>query len=146
MDRIMARACLCGGCVWGDLCGAGFGGFVVILTFRTYESAYPGSMFERDGHGEYISRDDTDSLALGLLDSISQLKARAEDAEAANLQLEEHRCQLAEQRAELLAALQTFVAEYVALVESGDAGHWDAETEPKVIAARAAIAKASAQP
>jgi hypothetical protein len=45
---------------------------------------------------------------------------------------------------ELLAALETFVAEYVALVESGDAGFWDAEIEPKVIAARAAIAKATA--
>lgn len=46
---------------------------------------------------------------------------------------------------ELLEALETFVSEYVALVESGDAGNWDAETEPKVIAARAAIAKAHGQ-
>jgi len=44
---------------------------------------------------------------------------------------------------DLLAALTTFVAEYVQLVESGDAGNWDAETEAKVIAARAAIAKAT---
>lgn len=43
---------------------------------------------------------------------------------------------------DLLDALKTFVTEYVALVESGDAGHWDAEKETKVIAARAAIAKA----
>lgn len=43
---------------------------------------------------------------------------------------------------DLLAALKTFVAEYVELVESGDAGFWDAEEEAKVIAARAAIAKA----
>jgi hypothetical protein len=43
---------------------------------------------------------------------------------------------------DLFAALETFVAEYVELVESGDAGYWDAEAEPKVIAARAALAKA----
>ena len=33
----------------------------------------------------------------------------------------------------------------IELVESGDAGFWDAETEPKVIAARAALLKASPQ-
>ena len=44
--------------------------------------------------------------------------------------------------ADLYSALQTFVREYVDLVESGDAGFWDAEKEPKVIAARAALALA----
>lgn len=44
---------------------------------------------------------------------------------------------------ELLAALEQFVAEYVELVESGDAGFWSAEDEAKVIKARAAIAKAT---
>jgi len=44
---------------------------------------------------------------------------------------------------DLLRSLESFVAEYVALVESGDAGFWDAETETKVIDARAAIAKAT---
>lgn len=44
---------------------------------------------------------------------------------------------------DLLAALFTFLIEYVRLVESGDAGFWDAEKEPKVIAARAAIARAT---
>jgi hypothetical protein len=43
---------------------------------------------------------------------------------------------------DMLAALQTFVKEYTELVNSGDAGFWDPETEAKVIAARAAIAKA----
>lgn len=43
---------------------------------------------------------------------------------------------------DLLEALTTFVAEYVALVESGDAGFWDPEKEAKVIAARVAISKA----
>lgn len=44
---------------------------------------------------------------------------------------------------DLLEALSTFLIEYVRLVESGDAGFWDAEKEPKVIAARAAIARAT---
>lgn len=46
---------------------------------------------------------------------------------------------------DLLAALTTFVAQYVELVESGDAGVWDAEKDAKVIAARAAIKKAVGQ-
>lgn len=44
---------------------------------------------------------------------------------------------------DLLAALQTFVGKYVEMVDSGDCGFWDPETEEKVIAARAAIAKAT---
>ncbi|OAH41860.1 hypothetical protein AX777_21350 [Sphingobium yanoikuyae] len=43
---------------------------------------------------------------------------------------------------ELLEALDGVLAKYTGLVESGDAGFWDAEKEPEVIAARAAIAKA----
>ena len=43
---------------------------------------------------------------------------------------------------DMYEALKTFVAEYVDFVESGDAGFWDPEKEAKVIAARAAIAKA----
>lgn len=43
---------------------------------------------------------------------------------------------------EILEALQGMVKKYTELVESGDAGFWDAEKEPEVIAARAAIAKA----
>lgn len=43
---------------------------------------------------------------------------------------------------DLLEALKLFVSEYVELVESGDAGFWDAEAEAKVIKARAAILKA----
>jgi hypothetical protein len=38
-----------------------------------------------------------------------------------------------------------FLSEYVALVNSGDAGNWDAEEEDKVIKARAAIAKAKGE-
>lgn len=47
---------------------------------------------------------------------------------------------------DLLAALRTFVDEYVGLVNSGDAGFWDPEGEPKVIAARKAISKAEGVP
>jgi hypothetical protein len=46
----------------------------------------------------------------------------------------------------LLAALETFVAEYVRMIRSGDCGSWDPETEDKVIAARAAIAAAHGRP
>lgn len=43
---------------------------------------------------------------------------------------------------DLHAALALFLAEYVELVESGDAGYWDPEQENKVKLARAALAKA----
>lgn len=43
---------------------------------------------------------------------------------------------------QLAAALQTFVDEYVRMINSGDCGSWDPEEEPKVIAARAALAAA----
>ena len=43
---------------------------------------------------------------------------------------------------DLLTALENLLHIHVALVESGDAGNWDAETETEVIDARAAIAKA----
>lgn len=49
---------------------------------------------------------------------------------------------LAAENARLKAALDGLLSRYVTLVESGDAGNWDAEKEPQVIAARAAIAKA----
>lgn len=42
----------------------------------------------------------------------------------------------------LLIALEGLLSHYVALVESSDAGKWDAETEAPVLAARAAIATA----
>lgn len=44
---------------------------------------------------------------------------------------------------DLLVALSDLLNHYVKLVESGDAGFWDAEQEPEVITARAAIAKAT---
>jgi hypothetical protein len=42
----------------------------------------------------------------------------------------------------LVAALDTFVSEYVELVNSGDAGFWEPDDEPKVKAARSALAMA----
>ena len=41
-------------------------------------------------------------------------------------------------------ALAAMLRHYVALVDSGDAGNWDAGTEPQVIAARVALAAAEA--
>lgn len=46
---------------------------------------------------------------------------------------------------ELRDALDRLLARYVGLVESGDAGFWNAEEEDEVIAARAALAKAEGQ-
>ena len=43
---------------------------------------------------------------------------------------------------ELLAALRLFVDRYTQLVNSGDCGNWNPETDEEVITARAAIAKA----
>ena len=40
----------------------------------------------------------------------------------------------------LVGALEGMLNRYVELVESGDAGKWDAEAEPDVIAARAILA------
>lgn len=44
---------------------------------------------------------------------------------------------------DLLEAVHGLLARYTRLVESGDAGHWDCETEVEVIAARAALEKAT---
>jgi len=44
---------------------------------------------------------------------------------------------------ELLAALDELLTSYVSLVNSGDAGSWNPETDAEVKAARAAIAKAT---
>lgn len=43
---------------------------------------------------------------------------------------------------ELYKALEAMLHRYVRLVESGDAGNWNAEEDPEVIAARAALKKA----
>jgi hypothetical protein len=43
---------------------------------------------------------------------------------------------------DLLAALETLLDHYTALVNCGDCGNWNPESEPEVITARATIAKA----
>jgi hypothetical protein len=45
------------------------------------------------------------------------------------------------ERDEARAALRGLLTRYVNMVESGDCGFWDAEKEPEVIAARAALEK-----
>lgn len=44
---------------------------------------------------------------------------------------------------DLAIALRDLLERYVGLINSGDAGFWDPEGEPEVIAARAALAKAA---
>jgi hypothetical protein len=46
---------------------------------------------------------------------------------------------------DLYEALKALLDHYTLMVESGDAGNWDAEREPQVIAARAALAKVEGQ-
>lgn len=57
-------------------------------------------------------------------------------------QVNDARANLISAAPEILEALHGMVKKYTELVQSGDAGFWDAEKEPEVIAARAAIAKA----
>lgn len=45
---------------------------------------------------------------------------------------------------DILDALELLLASYVSLVNSGDAGQWNPETDTEVIAARAALAKLKA--
>jgi hypothetical protein len=75
-----------------------------------------------------------DAEAVGVTDAFGGLWRTGKEMEA--------NADLIAASPDLYAALETFVTDYVDLVESGDAGFWDAETEPKVIAARAALAKA----
>lgn len=56
------------------------------ITLHAYESAYPGSMFERPDGG-YIQRDDAESLAAGLLALIKSGDQAAEDAVTALAQV-----------------------------------------------------------
>lgn len=44
---------------------------------------------------------------------------------------------------DLYESLAALLASYTSLVNCGDCGNWDPETEPAVIAARAALAKAT---
>jgi hypothetical protein len=46
----------------------------------------------------------------------------------------------------LISALHEILNHYTALINSGDAGNWEPEREPQVIAARAAIQLATGEP
>ena len=52
------------------------------ITVRAFDSAYPGSMFDKP-HGEYVERGDASSLAAALLELVSKHKRDAEDFEDA---------------------------------------------------------------
>ena len=43
------------------------------ITVRAFDSAYPGSMFDKP-HGEYVERGDASSLAAALLELIAKHK------------------------------------------------------------------------
>lgn len=53
--------------------------------------------------------------------------------------------EMEKQRDQLLEALEGMVNMYTAFVNSGDAGHWNPESDKEVITARAAIATAKEQ-
>ena len=52
------------------------------VTLRAFDSAYPGSMFDKP-HGEYVERGDASSLAAALLELVAKHKRDAEDFEDA---------------------------------------------------------------
>ena len=52
------------------------------ITVRAFDSAYPGSMFDKP-HGEYVERGDASSLAAALLELVAKHKRDAEDFEDA---------------------------------------------------------------
>jgi hypothetical protein len=54
-------------------------------------------------------------------------------------------CRLIAAAPDLLEALEFFVERYAALVNSGDCGNWNPETDAEVIKARAAIKKAKGE-
>ena len=52
------------------------------VTVRAFDSAYPGSMFDKP-HGEYVERGDASSLAAALLELVAKHKRDSEDFEDA---------------------------------------------------------------
>lgn len=52
------------------------------LALRTFDSAYPGSMFQRED-GDYVRRADPDSLAAAMLEHIATREQRIRDLEDA---------------------------------------------------------------
>ncbi len=80
----------------------------------------------------------------GLIATVESVHPKGErksddyDTETANAAFIVQACN---SHAGLVEALRGLLARYVGLVESGDAGFWDAETEDEVKAARAALEK-----
>jgi hypothetical protein len=64
---------------------------------------------------------------------------KKEECDSAKFELVSAVDSLSRRVAELEGALAAMVKCYVGLVECGDCGNWDAEAEPEVIAARAAL-------
>lgn len=81
------------------------------ITLRAYESAYPGSMFER-ADGGYIERDDAESLASGLLALIKSGDRAAEDAGDALAQANLDLVKVKAQRDAILPALEAAYAHF----------------------------------
>lgn len=99
----------------------------VIVHPHYFDTAYAGSMFEKDG-GDHVRRDDPESLAAALLECSLKQWADLEDAKAELVQLEA-------QRDALLACLQACVARMKRELP-------DPINDPEIADADAAIAKA----
>lgn len=91
-----------------------------------YRNAHVILLGERDA-----AREKAERLLLKLNIRIRHLDRSRADERAKAIRIEQ-----------LEAALRETLRKWVELVESGDAGHWDPEKEPHVIAARAALAAA----
>ena len=70
---------------------------------KAYESAYPGSMFERTDGG-YVQRDDADSLAGSLLALIKSADRAAEDLQGALTEAENDRWKFRQALLDLLTS------------------------------------------
>lgn len=102
---------------------------------KRFDSAYPGSMFEKP-EGGYVEFNDVHSLAGALVKNYDDMRRSVDDWTDTAIQ-NEKRAQIAEQqRDELLAALIAFDNSYVR-----DIPH-DHRDYAIVMKARAAIAKA----
>lgn len=112
------------------------------ITVRAFDSAYPGSMFDKP-HGEYVERGDASSLAAALLELVAKHKRDAEDFEDALKQ------EKAERDARLISAapdlLEALIAAEQALEHAGSHLHADRCREVIAKATGAAALKGSAE-
>ena len=91
--------------------------------------------------GPWVVADDGDGLIYVLTED-EGLVADAHDPSFIDDEVAKANARLIAAAPELVEALEKMTAHYVALVECGDCGFWDANKEPEVIAARAALSKA----